>query len=119
MSTLAGKQLIMYSRTHPCGYTKLAKRVLEKYKLDYLEIFIDQDEEACQRVIEWTGFESVPTIILANEGSVVPAEEPTYLEKGASPRGIDRGYMITEPGREEFLHWLQIRELIQEIETEV
>jgi hypothetical protein len=68
---------------------------------------IDTDPEAMRRVVEWTGFKSVPTILVALPGEVLPFEEPAPLAKASSPRGIDRGSMITEATEEELIAWLR------------
>lgn len=99
-------EIVMYSRFSPCPYVRSAKRVLDREGIPYREIFIDEDPAAEQRVIEWTGFQSVPTIILARPGEIVPYEEPKPLAPGASPRGINRGTMITEPGEIQLENWL-------------
>ena len=99
-------ELVMYTRTAACPFVSLAKRVLNDYALSYREVFIDKDDGARQRVLEWTGFLAVPTLVVANAGDVLPAEPPALLEKGTSPRGIDRGSMITEPNIDEFTRWL-------------
>ena len=101
------KELIMYSRSKPCPFVNTAKRVLENKQIPYREIRIDEDKVAYQRVIDWTGFESVPTLVVAKEGEILPIEAPSFLAKGASPRGIDRGYMITEPNANQLEDWLE------------
>ena len=54
----------------------------------------------------WVGFESVPTVIIAEDGSVEPFEPPAALAAGKSPRGIDRGSLITEATRVQLRSWL-------------
>lgn len=108
------KQLIMYSRTISCPFVTLAKRVLNDHAVDYRELYIDKDPEARQRVQAWTGFLSVPTLVVANEGEALPYLDPAPLAKGSSPRGIDRGTMITEPNIEELTRWLQRHGFIEE-----
>ena len=100
------KQLVMYSRTTGCPFITVAKRVLDDHALSYHEIFIDKDMAARQRVLEWTGFLSVPTLIVAESGDVLPYQPPALLPKGASPRGINRGTMITEANIEQLEDWL-------------
>jgi hypothetical protein len=78
-------------------------------------MFIDRDPDARQRVLDWTGFLSVPTLVVAEAGETLPYEEPAPLAKGSSPRGIDRGSMITEPGNEELAKWLLHHGFIAEI----
>jgi len=100
-------ELIMYSRFSPCPFVRTAKRVLERENIPYREIYIDQDETAKQRVMNWTGFQSVPTIVVSRIGEDLPCEEPSFLAPGASPRGINRGAMITEPSESQFEDWLR------------
>lgn len=99
-------EVVMYSRTIPCPFVRSAKRVLEREHIPYREIFIDKDSAAEKRVIDWTGFKSVPTVIIARLGEDLPYEEPAPLTTN-SPRGVDRGCMITEPGEVAFENWLR------------
>ena len=99
-------EIVMYSRTIGCPYISVAKRVFADFALGYREIMIDKDPGAKACVLAWTGFQSVPTIVIASAGSDRPIEEPAPLPFGSSPRGIDRGYMITEPHRMELKAWL-------------
>jgi glutaredoxin len=107
------KQIVMYTRTLGCPFISVAKRVFDDYALHYREIFIDKDDTARQRVLDWTGFLSVPTIIVAQTGEDLPAETPLPLARGASPRGINRGSMITEPSSDELTRWLRQHHLIE------
>ena len=109
------KELVMYGRSYGCPFITLAKRVLTDYQVVYREIFIDRDGEAKQRVLDWTGFLSVPTLIIARQGEDLPYEPPAALPAGNSPRGIDRGTMITEPGQDELIRWLQQHGFIEAI----
>ncbi len=99
-------ELVMYSRTTGCPFITVAKRVLEDYAIPYREIFIDRDMEARQRVLKWTGFLSVPTLVVTPAGRDVPDEEPSPLKPGSSPRGINRGVMITEANVDQLTNWL-------------
>ena len=117
VNPMGQKQLIMYSRTTGCPFITLAKRVLNDYDVSCQEIFIDQDQQARQRVYAWTGFLSVPTLVIAEEGSVLPYEEPAPLPHGSSPRGINRGAMITEPNLDQLTEWLEQHGFI-EVETD-
>ena len=101
------KELIMYSRTSGCPLVSSAKRVLQQNAIAYREIYIDRDDEARQRVLAWTGFLAVPTLVVAEADSSLPLEEPTPLPTGSSPRGIDRGMMLTEPSDQQLLDWLR------------
>ncbi|MHB8624740.1 MAG: glutaredoxin family protein [Aggregatilineales bacterium] len=100
-------ELIMYSRETPCPFVSLARRVLAQDGVPYRELFIDRDKIAERRVLEWTGFLSVPTLIAATPGETLPYTAPTLLAPGSSPRGIDRGAMITEPDETQLRAWLR------------
>lgn len=113
ISSSANRELVMYSRATPCVYVSIARRVLDAHQVLYRELFIDQDELYRERVIEWTGFLSVPTLIIAEIGSTLPYTEPLPLPKGASPRGINRGSMITEASEPELIEWLRQHGLIR------
>jgi glutaredoxin len=99
-------ELVMYGRTLPCPFISTAKRVLDREGIPYRELHIDKNKVHEDRVLEWTGFLSVPTLIVARPGEELPIEPPAFLAKGASPRGINRGSMITEANEEELLKWL-------------
>ncbi len=101
------KELVMYSRSTSCPFVSLAKRVLNERHIAYRELFIDKDKTHEQRVLDWTGFLSVPTLIVAWQGEDIPYEEPTPLTPGTSPRGVNRGAMLTEPGAEQLVNWLR------------
>jgi glutaredoxin len=103
----------MYSRTTGCPFITLAKRVLNDYQVPYREIFIDRDMDARQRVLKWTGFLSVPTLVVADAGQSLPYEDPVFLEPGASPRGLNRGTMITEPNIDQLTTWLAEHDFIE------
>ncbi len=101
------KELVMYIRTSPCPFVTLAKRVLNNEHVPYRELYIDQDKTNERRVLTWTGFLSVPTLVITRQGEDLPYEEPSPLPKDASPRGVDRGPMLTEPSEEQLLNWLR------------
>ena len=76
-------ELVMYSRTFGCPFISVAKRVLSDYALAYREIYIDKDMAARARVQDWTGFLSVPTLVVAEAGSDLPyaPPRPSHLVK--------------------------------------
>jgi len=104
-NTTDNTEILMYGRTTFCPYQRIARRVFEQYNIPIREIMIDQNPEALERVINWTGFRSVPTIIVTLPGEFLPYEEPAPLTV-SSPRGVDRGSMITEPSENELVAWL-------------
>jgi glutaredoxin len=99
-------ELVMYSRKSPCPWVTIAKRVLEARGIPYRELLIDQDEAARQTVLALTGFLSVPTLVITKAGEIQPYTDPAPLPPGASPRGIDRGSIITEASENELVRWL-------------
>ncbi len=103
------QELVMYTRTATCPWVSLARQVLRDNGLPYREVNIDQDPAARERLLGWTGFLSVPTILVAEPGSDLPIAPPAPLAQGASPRGIDRGVMITEPDAQQLAVWLLAR----------
>ncbi|MFP4321003.1 MAG: glutaredoxin family protein [Anaerolineales bacterium] len=104
--------LVMYTRSTPCYFVNLARRVLNEAAVPYREVFIDETPDARERVLTWTGFEAVPTLVVAPNGADTPALPPTHLPPGNSPRGIDRGSMITEPNESQLRAWLEKHELL-------
>ena len=104
---IVAKELVMYTRTLGCPMVATARRVLQATGVSYREVFIDQDAQAKERVLDWTGFLAVPTLVVTEENGLLPLEEPPPLPAGASPRGIDRGAMITEPSETELRDWLR------------
>ncbi len=109
------KELVMYLRTSSCPFVSLAKRVLNDYQVPYREVNIDKDQESRERVLTWTGFMSVPTLVVAETEEILPYDPPSMLPAGSSPRGIDRGTMITEPNIEELANWLLKHGFINEV----
>lgn len=105
------KELVMYSR-NGCPFVYVARQVLAEYAVPYREILITQDETAKQRVQQWTGFLSVPTLIVAHPGDDLPVSPPDPLPAGHSPRGVNRGSMITEPDTRQLVAWLRQHDFI-------
>ena len=99
------KQLVVYMSPW-CGNSLDAQRALSEWGVSARFINIKEDRAAAARVKNWTGFESVPTLLIAEGESVEPAEPPASLLPSRGPRGIDRGSMLTEPTRTELRAWL-------------
>lgn len=106
------KIIVMYGRTSFCPYQRIAERTFSEHDVSVQTIMIDKDDEAKQRVLDWTGFRAVPTLIVANPGETLPFEEPAPLTE-SSPRGINRGSMITEPSSEQLVEWLRQHDFIE------
>ncbi len=100
-------EIVMYTRTRGCPYTNLALSVLRQHDLTCRTVNIDNVPEARERLLGWVGYLSVPTFIVAAPGLDIPAEAPLPLAQGSSPRGVDRGPLITEPNVQQFTTWLR------------
>jgi glutaredoxin len=90
-------RLVVYVRSRVCPDVARWRRWLQQHELDYVELDIDTDADAYERVLRWTGFESVPTLVIAPGDGLDPIEAPSALPAGRGPRAIDRGTMLTEP----------------------
>lgn len=101
------KELIVYGRTFPCPDLMRSQRFLKNKNVSYRLIHIDQDEQAGELVEELVGHRSVPTIVVARKGDVLPIEPPAPLPSGRSARSFDRGTVITEPSDEALSTFLQ------------
>jgi glutaredoxin len=97
--------LVMYM-TNWCPSCLSARDALKEWGVPYRAINIRSDREAAARVRAWTGFESVPTLVIVEGDGVEPAAPPMPLEAGRSPAGLDRGSLLTEPNRTQLRAWL-------------
>ncbi len=98
-------RLVVYSSPW-CINCLDTQEALKEWQVDYVNVDIKKDKGAAGRVRTWTGFESVPTLVIAGDNSMEPCQEPAPLVPGGSPRGVDRGTMLTEPTRKELHAWL-------------
>ena len=89
-------RLVVYVRSSLCPDVFRWRRWLAAYEVEHLEIDIDADRAARERVRAWTGHDSVPTLVIAPEDGVEPVAPPDRIP-GRSPRAVDRGTMLTEP----------------------
>jgi glutaredoxin len=105
------KQLVVYVSPY-CYNCTDTRQALKEWGVPATFIDVKRDGQAAARVRAWTGFESVPTLVIAEEGSLEPCEPPTDLGRGISPRGKDRQTMLTEPSRAELRAWLVKHELM-------
>jgi glutaredoxin len=106
-------QLVMYMSPW-CINCLDTQEALAEWHVQYTSVDVKKDKAASSRVRMWTGFESVPTLIIAEDGSLDPCEPPARLAPGTSPRGIDRGSMLTEPTRKQLRAWLVQHGILEE-----
>ncbi|MGE3857650.1 MAG: glutaredoxin family protein [Dehalococcoidia bacterium] len=91
-------RLVVYGRSTPCPDMYRWMQWLSKHEVEVVEFDINHDAEAFRKVVEWTGHQSVPTLVIASDDGVDPVTAPTALPHGRGPRAVDRGTMLTEPG---------------------
>lgn len=107
------KRLVMYMSPW-CSTSTDTQRALNEWKVDAIMVNMKEDRAAAARVKGWVGFESSPTLLIAEGDSLEPSEPPAPLAAGKSPRGIDRGSMLTEPTRPQLRAWLVKHGLLAE-----
>jgi glutaredoxin len=101
------KSLLMFARTIPCPDVDRARQLLQDNAVPYREVLIDEDAAARMYIESLTGFRSVPTLVVTTPDGSAPIEAPRALEQGRSPRGVDRGTVITEPDLVGLRNWLK------------
>ena len=108
-------ELVMYTRTRGCPFVSVARLALSRTGVPYREINIDQDPNAHAWLLQTVGFLSVPTLVITRPGEDIPYTAPEPLPTGASPRGIDRGPLITEPSGAQLKAWLHRNGFVTEV----
>ncbi len=93
---MSRKQLVVYVRSNFCPDVQRTRQFLQMHGIPHREIDADDDATAKERVRQWTGHMSFPTLVIAEEDAVEPFDPPLPLAPGQSPRNVDRGTMITE-----------------------
>lgn len=91
------REIVLYSRATRCSDVDHVRARLQEWNLPFREIDIEADAQAALRLEGWTGFLSVPTVVIAEDGSDEPYQEPAGLTPNQNPRNVDRGAIITEP----------------------
>ena len=99
------RQVVVYMSPW-CSSSADTQRALNEWGVPAKFVNIKEDRAAATRLRGWVGFESVPTVVLAEEDAVEPYSAPAPLPSGSSPRGIDRGSLITEATRVQLRAWL-------------
>lgn len=89
-----------------CSTSQDTQRALKEWQVPATFVNIREDRDAAARVKAWVGFESVPTVVITNGDATEPFEPPAPLAPGTSPRGIDRGSILTEANRVQLRAWL-------------
>lgn len=107
------KRVVVYMSPW-CSSSSDTQRALNEWHVPATFINIKEDRGAAARVKAWVGFESVPTVVIAEEDCLEPYEQPASLAPNSSPRGIDRGSMLTEANRVQLRAWLVKHGLLAE-----
>ncbi len=84
--------ITMYS-TQWCRDCHNAKRFLNEAGITYDEVNIDEDEQAAQQVIGWSGGRRViPTFHILKDGSLIPVilHNPPLLQLALAIKGDER-----------------------------
>jgi hypothetical protein len=100
------KEIVMYSRAAYSPFVALARDVFSRYKIPFREIDITVDTASADQLRAWSGKLSIPTIVATAPQTGLPLEPPTPLKPGQSPRGLDRGSLISEPNNQQLENWL-------------
>lgn len=101
-------RLVVYGSSIPCPDMARFQWWLQRNEVAAIEfVDIHREEWAYDRVIEWVGHASVPTLVIASDDDLDPIEPPTPLEHGQRVRGFDRGTMLTEPNPGQIEGFLQ------------
>lgn len=99
-------ELVMVTRTRGCPFVNVARLALAQAGVPYREINIDHDAAARAWLLDTVHYLSVPTLVIALPGEDRPYTPPEPLPAGVSPRGVDRGSILTEPGGPQLKAWL-------------
>jgi hypothetical protein len=92
-------RLLMFTRTNSCPDQSLARRCLDEFKLQPIELNISTEPDAARQLMDWAGCWAVPTLVAADERGD-PIAPPLPLEPHRSVRNVDRGSIISEPTRD-------------------
>lgn len=79
--TLNPEKIVLYGVSW-CGDCRRARRLLATEQIQYLDIDIEQDQQAADFVKQQNnGFQSVPTIIFPDGSTLIEPDNATLLEK--------------------------------------
>jgi hypothetical protein len=92
-------KLLMFTRAGGCSDQALARRCLDEFKLQPIELNISTEPAAARKLLELAGCLAIPTFVAADERHE-PIEPPRPLEPYRSVRNVDRGSIISEPTRD-------------------
>lgn len=94
------KRLVVYTRAITCADQTRVRKLLAEWKVTCQEVNCSNDPEALERMRNWNGHLGVPTLVITEEGSVLPIAEPAARPADRSTRDCNRGTLISEPSEE-------------------
>ena len=107
------KRVVVYMSPW-CYTSKDTQSTLNEWGVPATFINIKEDHAAAAHVRGWVGFESVPTIVIAEGEGVEPSRPRRRWWPAAVRRGVDRGSMMTEASRNQLRAWLVRHEFLAE-----
>ncbi|MDQ4075009.1 MAG: hypothetical protein M3220_02045 [Chloroflexota bacterium] len=105
-------ELVMYGRTYACWDQSRAMAFLAERNVPYRFVDISRDSTAAHHLQSWVGHLSVPTLVVAQQGDIIPVAEPEPLDRSRRIRGQNRGTLITEPDDLQLEAFLQQHNLL-------
>lgn len=107
LEMVRAKEVVIYASGDCRKAIQQVHNILARYHVPFREVRIDLDPAALGRVLLWTGRRSVPTLVVAQPGQDDPYLPPQPVKSWISPRGVDRGSIISEPSSVQLLSWLE------------
>jgi glutaredoxin len=98
-------RLVVYVRSLPCPDMLEWARWIRQHPVTHEVRDITFDPEAQRELRALVGFESVPTLVITEDGRFVPVGPPEPLA-GRRTRATDRGTVISEPRLEQIAPFL-------------
>lgn len=99
-------RLVVYVSSRPCPDMTRWRRWRAGHDVTAIERRVDDDPAAKADLLRLVGHESVPTLVIAGDGSPDPVAPPRALD-GRSPRAFDRGTVLSEPNPGQIIPFLQ------------
>jgi len=76
---MAKQQKVTLYRTESCPWCHKTAEFFDKYKVKYKSIYVDQDPEAAEKMVELSGQRGVPVIDI--DGEIVIGFDEPQLKK--------------------------------------